>query len=54
LDLRYLEPILIHHPATIRARRIRTARNLHYLEAVISQDGRVRAAATGTFMDVGG
>jgi acyl-coenzyme A thioesterase PaaI-like protein len=51
LNLRYLEPILTVCPATVRARRIRAAHNLHYLEAELVQEGRVKVTATGTFME---
>ncbi|MDD4050491.1 MAG: PaaI family thioesterase [candidate division Zixibacteria bacterium] len=52
LNLRYLEPILTACPATVRARQIRTAHGLHYLEAEVIQEGKTKVAATGTFMDV--
>lgn len=54
LTIRYGEPVLIHHPATIRARRLRTAHGLHYLEAEVIQQERSKVTATGTFMDGGG
>lgn len=51
LKLRYLEPVLILPPATVRARRIRAAHGLHYLESEIIQQGRIKATGSGTFME---
>lgn len=52
LYIRYSEPILTLTPATIRARRVRAAHGLHYLETEIIQLGRAKVTAAGTFMDV--
>lgn len=54
LDLRFREPVRTRYPATIRARRRRTAHHLHHMEAEVVQQGRVKVTARGTFMDVRG
>lgn len=51
LSVRYLHPVSINHMAEISARLVKSSPPLYYLEAEISQDGRVLAKATGKFMD---
>lgn len=51
LSVRYLHPVSVNNMADISARLVKSSPPLYYLEAEISQDGRVLAKATGKFMD---
>ena len=51
LSIRYLHPVSINHMAVVSARLTKSSSPLYYLEAKISQDGKVLAKATGKFMD---
>lgn len=51
LSVRYLHPVSINHMAVISARVTKSSPPLYYLEAEISQDGKILAKANGKFMD---
>ncbi len=51
LSIKYLHPVSINHMAEISARLTKSSPPLYYLEAELSQNGRILAKATGKFMD---
>lgn len=57
LKVRFSRPVLTRVPLTVRARWVRNerprrlARTVHSLRAVIEQEGKERASATGTFVE---
>jgi len=51
LSVRYLHPVSVNCAAEISARLVKSSPPLYYLEAEISQDGKVLARATGKFME---
>ncbi len=50
LTVRYLEPLLIGRPATVRARLERAGTRLQVLTAEVLQEGRAKASARGKFI----
>jgi len=51
LEVRFLNPVLIGKPATVRAWLEKSRGSLSILGAELSQDGEVLATASGRFMD---
>lgn len=51
LSVRYLHPVSVNLMADISARLVKSAPPLYYLEAELSQEGKVLARATGKFME---
>jgi hypothetical protein len=54
LTVRYRHPVSINRTAEISARLVKSSPPLYYLEAELSQDGRILVKATGKFMDRAG
>lgn len=52
LTVRYKHPVAINRTAEISARLAKSVPPLYYLEAELSQDGKVLARATGKFMEM--
>jgi uncharacterized protein (TIGR00369 family) len=50
LSIRYRGAVCTGREAVVRARCTRSTSSLHVLEAEVSQEGRVKATAEGTFM----
>jgi uncharacterized protein (TIGR00369 family) len=50
LIVRYREPVATGRPAVVRARLVESTRHLHYLQAELEQDGRVKATAKARFI----
>ncbi len=51
LEVRFLKPVLIGQPVTVRGWWEKSRGPLHMLAADLSQDGKVLATAAGRFMD---
>jgi acyl-coenzyme A thioesterase PaaI-like protein len=51
LIVRFRHPVTIDHKATIRAWITRDESPLYILKAEVSQEGQIKATATGKFMD---
>jgi acyl-coenzyme A thioesterase PaaI-like protein len=51
LTVRYKHPVCVNRTAEVSARLVKSSPPLYYLEAEISQDGKVLARATGKFME---
>ena len=51
LSVRYKHPVSVNMMADISARLVKSTPPLYYLEAEISQEGKVLARATGKFME---
>jgi acyl-coenzyme A thioesterase PaaI-like protein len=51
LTVRYLHPVSINHMAVISARLVKSAPPLYYLEAEMSQEGKILVKGKGKFMD---
>jgi acyl-coenzyme A thioesterase PaaI-like protein len=51
LEVRFLHPVLIGRPVTVRGWLEKSRGSLRMLAADLSQEGRVLATATGRFMD---
>ena len=51
LEIRFLKPVLIGRPVTVRGWWEKSRGPLHMLAADLSQDGKVLATAAGRFMD---
>jgi len=51
LSVRYLHPVSVNHMADISARLVKSSPPLYFLEAEISQDGKILARAIGKFME---
>jgi uncharacterized protein (TIGR00369 family) len=50
LNVRFLRPVLIGEPATLRARIACSRHGMHVVNAEIAQTGEVKATAAGKFM----
>jgi len=51
LEVRFLKPVLIGRPVTVRGWWQKTHGSLHMLAADLSQDGKVLVTAAGRFME---
>ncbi|MGC9455073.1 MAG: PaaI family thioesterase [Phycisphaerae bacterium] len=51
LEVRFRHPVTVERSASVRAWVVRSGRPVHVLRAHVVQDGRVKAEATGTFME---
>lgn len=51
LEVRFLKPVLIGKPVTVKGRLEKSRGVLHILAAEMSQDGEVLATAAGKFME---
>lgn len=51
LEVRFRHPVQVDRSANVRAWVVRSARPVHVLKAEVSQDGQLKAEATGTFME---
>ncbi len=51
LQLRYREPVVAGHPATIRGEWLSAAGPLHLLQATLEQDGRLCVRAEAKFLE---
>ena len=51
LTVRYRHPVSINRTAEISARLVKASPPLYYLEAELSQDGKLLVKATGKFME---
>jgi hypothetical protein len=54
LSVRYLHPVSVNQMADISARLAKSSPPLYYLEAELSQNGKVLARASGKFMEKSG
>ena len=52
MTVRFREPVALDEPLVVRGRMIRSQPPLHYTQAEITQGGRLRAKATGKFMEI--
>ncbi len=53
LNLRFVHPVLLGTPATVRAKLVRDSRPFFKLQAEIAQAGTVRATAEALFVEQG-
>ena len=51
LSVRYRHPVTVNRRADISARLVKSSPPLYYLEAALSQDGKILVKATGKFME---